>query len=313
MIDLSCTYLGLPLTGPVIASAGPLTGTVDSLLRLQAAGASAAVVPSLFEEELIDEELSMHEALEHGTNSFAESLDYFPHTDFQDLGPDRHVRLVEAAKRALSIPVIASVNAAHPGSWKRYATLMADAGADAIELNVYAMATDPARPAADVEASYLDIVGEVRAAVGVPLAVKLSPYFSSLPHLAAAVVGAGADGLVLFNRFYQPDLDLDTLAVRPAVELSTPAELRLPLRWLAILRPQLRDTSLAASTGVHSAADVLKALLVGADVACMTSAVLRHGPRPRPSGCPPAPSPRTAAPGAPRAGAGPWSSGSSAG
>jgi dihydroorotate dehydrogenase (fumarate) len=243
---------------------------VETLRQLEAAGASAAVLPSLFEEELVNEELSMHEALEQGTNSFAESLDYFPHTDFYDIGPDRHIRLVEEAKRVLSIPVIASVNAAHAGSWKRYATMMADAGADAIELNVYAMATDPSRAAADVEASYLDIVREVREAVTVPLAVKLSPYFSSLPQFCAAVVAAGADGLVLFNRFYQPDLNLNTLEVQPTVELSTPAELRLPLRWLAILRPQLRGTSLAATSGVHSAEDVIKALLVGADVACMT-------------------------------------------
>ncbi len=278
MTDLTSTYLGLSLSGPVIASAGPLTGRVETLLQLEAAGASAAVLPSLFEEELVAEELSLHEALEQGTNSFAESLDYFPHTDFYDVGPQRHVRLVEEAKQRLSIPVIASVNAARPGSWESYATMMADAGADAIELNVYAMATDPARTAADVEASYLELVRDVRDAVSVPLAVKLSPFFSSLPHFAAAVVEAGADGLVLFNRFYQPDLDLGTLEVRPTVELSVPAELRLPLRWLAILRPQLPRTSLAATSGVHSAQDVAKALLVGADVACMTSAVLRHGP-----------------------------------
>jgi dihydroorotate dehydrogenase (fumarate) len=277
MTDLTATYLGLHVSGPVIASAGPLTGRVETLLQLEAAGASAAVLPSLFEEEIVAEELSLHEALEQGTNSFAESLDYFPHTDFYDIGPQRHVRLVEEAKRRLSIPVIASVNAAHRGSWKSYATMMTDAGADAIELNVYAMATDPARSAAEVEASCLDLISDVRGVVTVPLAVKLSPYFSSLPHFAAAVVEAGADGLVLFNRFYQPDLDLRTLAVRPTVELSVPADLRLPLRWLAIVRPQLPETSLAATSGVHSAEDVVKALLVGADVTCMTSAVLLHG------------------------------------
>jgi dihydroorotate dehydrogenase (fumarate) len=276
--DLTSTYLGLRLSGPVIASASPLTGKVESLRQLEAAGASAVVLPSLFEEELVDEELSIHEALEQGTNSFAESLDYFPDTDFYDLGPQRHVRLVEEAKRALAIPVIASVNAARSGSWQRYATMMAEAGADAIELNLYAMAADPSLGSGDVEESYLDVVREVRAAVGVPLAVKLSPYFSCLPHFAAAVVAAGVDGLVLFNRFYQPDLDLQTLDVTPTVELSRPAELRLPLRWLAILRPQLRGTSLAATSGVHSADDVVKALLVGADVACMTSAALRYGP-----------------------------------
>jgi dihydroorotate dehydrogenase (fumarate) len=279
MTDLTSTYLGLTLSGPVIASAGPHTSRMETLLQLEAAGVSAAVLPSLFEEEIVDEELSMHEAFEQGTNAFAESLDYFPGTDFYDIGPQRHVRLVSEAKRRLSIPVIASVNAAHVGSWQRYATMMADAGADAIELNIYAMPGDPALGAADVEESYLDIVRAVRGAVRVPLAVKLSPFFSSLPHFAAEVVAAGADGLVLFNRFYQPDLNLRTLEVKPTVELSTPAELRLPLRWLAILRPQLRGTSLAATSGIHGAKDAIKALMVGADVACMTSALLLLGPQ----------------------------------
>jgi dihydroorotate dehydrogenase (fumarate) len=278
MTDLATRYLGLQLSGPVIASAGPHTGRVSTLVQLQDAGASAVVLPSLFEEEIVDEELSLHESLEQGTGSFAESLDYFPPTDFYDLGAQRHVRLVEEAKAKLSIPVIASVNATGPGSWERYATQMAEAGADAIELNIYAMATDPDAGAEEVEEVYLDAVLAVRSAVSVPLAVKLSPYFSCLPHLAAAVVAAGADGLVLFNRFYQPDLNLRTLQVEPTVELSTPSDLRLPLRWIAILSPQLPGTSLAATSGVHSAKEVLKALLVGADVACMTSALLRNGP-----------------------------------
>ncbi len=276
--DLTTTYLGLRLDGPVIASAGPLTGRTDSLLELEAAGAAAVVLPSLFEEELVAEELSLHEALELGTQSYAEALDFFPAVDSYDVGPDRHLRLLDEAKRVLTIPVVASVNATRPGSWERYATLMADAGADAIELNIYAMAADASRTAAQVEEGYLEVVREVRAAVAVPLAVKLSPYFSSFAHFAHAVVDAGADGLVLFNRFYQPDLDLATLSVRPTVELSTPSELRLPLRWLATLRPQLPGTSLAATSGIHRAEDVAKALLVGADVACTTSAVLHHGP-----------------------------------
>jgi dihydroorotate dehydrogenase (fumarate) len=278
MTDLTTGYLGLQLTGPVIASAGPHTGRLSTLLQLQDAGAAAVVLPSLFEEEIVDEELSLHEALEQGSGSFAESLDYFPPTDFYDLGAQRHVRLVEEAKAALSIPVIASVNATGPGSWERYAVLMAEAGADAIELNIYALATDPDRSAEEVEEVYLDAVLAVRSAVSVPLAVKLSPYFSCLPHLSAAVVAAGADGLVLFNRFYQPDLNLRTLEVEPTVELSSPSDLRLPLRWIAILSPQLPGISLAATSGVHSAKDVIKALLVGADVACMTSALLRNGP-----------------------------------
>jgi dihydroorotate dehydrogenase (fumarate) len=208
----------------------------------------------------------------------AEAADYFPDTDLGELGPDRHVRLVEEAKQALSIPVIASVNAARPGSWARYATLMVEAGADAIELNVYAVAADPRRSAVEIEAEYLRVISSVRAQVQVPLSVKLSPYFSSMAHFAAEAVTAGADGLVLFNRFYSPDVELETLSVEPRVELSNSRELRLPLRWLAILRPQLPGTSLAATSGVHTPADVVKALLVGADVACTTSAVLRHGP-----------------------------------
>jgi dihydroorotate dehydrogenase (fumarate) len=275
---LSTRYLGLPVVSPVVASAGPATGRLDSLAELADAGVGAVVLPSLFEEEIVSEELSLHQSLEQGTNSYAESIDFFPATDFYDLGVDRHVRLVEQAKQRLSVPVIASVNAAHPGSWSRYAALMTEAGADALELNIYAMATDPSRSAADVEAVYLDIVREVKAAVRVPLAVKLSPFFSSLPHFAAALAREGVDGLVLFNRFYAPDLDLATLAVRPELELSTSADLRLPLRWLGILRPALPSVSLAATSGVHTAADVAKALLVGADVACMTSAILRNGP-----------------------------------
>jgi len=278
MSKLATTYLGLSIPSPVVASAGPDTGKLDTLVELQEAGVGAVVLPSLFEEEIVQEELSLAAALDAGVDSFAEAIDYFPATDYYDLGVDRHVRLVEQAKARVSVPVVASVNAASSGSWERYATLMVDAGADAIELNVYAMAADPTRTAADVEAAYLDIVREVRAAVRVPMAVKLSPYFSSLPNFAAGLVEAGVDGLVLFNRFYAPDLNLETLDVEAKLELSRSAELRLPLRWLGILRPQLPSTSLAASSGVHTFEDVAKALLVGADVACMTSAILRNGP-----------------------------------
>lgn len=277
--DLTTHYLGLELSGPIMASAGPLTGTLDGLRALQDAGASAVVLPSLFEEDVIEEELHLADLLDDG-EGFAE----FASAPLSDaaagyvLGPERHVRLVEQAKAVLGIPVIASVNAANPGSWERYATLLVDAGADAIELNMYSVAADAHQSAADVEARKLDIVGAVKAAVTVPLTVKLSPFYSSVAHFAAAVVGRGADGLVLFNRFYAPDIDLDTLTVRPALSLSESDDLRLPLRWLGILRPQLPETSLAATSGVHTGADVLKALLVGADVACTTSSVLRRGP-----------------------------------
>ena len=278
MTELQTTYLGLHLHSPLVASASPLTGRVDSLLALQEAGAAAVVLPSLFEEEVEYDSMLLHERLETGALSFAEATDFFPSLEFDDVGPRGHVKLTSAAKDALTIPVIASVNGTTPGGWVYYAQAMEQTGADAIELNLYAVAADSSRSGAEVEAGYLETVRRVRGAVDVPLAVKLSPYFSSTAHFARRVVDAGADGLVLFNRFYQPDIDLDTLDVLPRVELSDPRELRLPLRWLAILRPQLTTTSLAATTGVHSGLDAAKALLVGADVVMMTSALLRHGP-----------------------------------
>ncbi len=274
---MATRYLGLELSGPVIASAGPLTGRIDELMRLEEAGAAAVVLPSLFEEEVIAEEMAFFEAHEQGAGMDAEFSSMMPEVDMRDLGPERHVRLLEEAKSRLDIPVIASVNAVHTGSWKRYTTMMVEAGADAIELNLYAVAANPGEDAADVEARYLDVVREVRESVGIPLAVKLSPFFSSFSHFARQVADNGADGLVLFNRFYAPDLDLDTLEVKPKVALSSSAELRMPLRWLGILRTQLPNTALAATSGVHTAGDVIKALLVGADVACTTSAVVRGG------------------------------------
>jgi dihydroorotate dehydrogenase (fumarate) len=276
--DLHTTYLGLRLRSPLVASASPLTGHIESLLALERSGAAAVVLPSLFEEEVEDESLRLHERLETGALSFPEATDFFPSLEFDDIGPARHVKLTAAAKDALHIPVIASINGTAPTGWIHYARLMEEAGADAIELNLYAVAADPWRSGAMVEDGYLEVVRLVRGAIDVPLAVKLSPFLSSTAQFARRVVEAGADGLVLFNRFYQPDIDLDTLDVVPRVDLSDPRELRLPLRWIGILRTQLHDTSLAATTGVHSGLDAAKALLVGADVVMMTSALLRHGP-----------------------------------
>jgi dihydroorotate dehydrogenase (fumarate) len=278
MIDLRTGYLGLNLRSPLVASASPLTGHLDTLLALEQAGAAAVVLPSLFEEEVDSESLHLHERLETGAHSFLEATDFFPPMEYADIGPYKHVKLVSAAKDELRIPVIASINGTTPGGWVYYAQAMESAGADAIELNLYSVAADPARSGGQVETGYLEVVRRVRNAIDIPLAVKLSPYLSATAHFARRVADAGANGLVLFNRFYQPDIDLDSLDVLPRVALSEPTELRLPLRWLAILRPQLPVTSLAATTGVHSGLDAVKALLVGADVVMMASALLRHGP-----------------------------------
>jgi dihydroorotate dehydrogenase (fumarate) len=280
MTDLATTYLGLPLRSPIVASASPLTRDVDTARRLETAGAGAIVLPSLFEEEIVHDEVDLNLALEAGAEQFAEALEYFPRYPEIDSVLDRYLETIADLKRALSIPVIASLNATTTGGWIRYGQLLANAGADAIELNVYRLATDPDRDAADVEAADIRLVAEVVAAVDVPVAVKLGPYYTAMGHFARQVVATGARGLVLFNRFYQPDLDVETRAVVPRIDLSQPWELRLPLRWIAILRPALgAGVSLAATSGVHSGDDVAKALLVGADVAMMTSALLRHGPQ----------------------------------
>jgi dihydroorotate dehydrogenase (fumarate) len=278
MVDLTTRYLGLDLRSPIVASASPLNGEPASARLVEDAGAAAIVMPSLFEEEILHEEIELNRALEAGSEHFAEALDYFPTVrSFEGVG-DRYLARLEAIKAQASVPVIASLNAAHSGGWASYARLLADAGADALELNLYHVAADPGRAAHDVEATDLEIVSSVRSSLGIPLAVKLSPYYSSMAAFAQQVVDAGADGLVLFNRFYQPDIDLENLEVVNRIELSRPWELRLPMRWIAILRPQLgAGVSLAATSGVHSGYDVVKALMVGADVAMLTSALLQHG------------------------------------
>jgi dihydroorotate dehydrogenase (fumarate) len=279
MIDLSTRYLGLDLRSPIVASASPLNGDLATARLVEDAGASAIVMPSLFEEEILREEIELNRALEAGSEHFAEALDYFPDVAGFAGVSDRYLALIEGLKAQSSVPVIASLNATSTGGWARHAALIEQAGADALELNIYHVAADPARGAVDMETADLDIVRAARRAIRIPLAVKLSPYYSAMANMARGVVDAGADGLVLFNRFYQPDLDLDTLEVVNRVELSQPGELRLPLRWIAILRPQLGSgVSVAATSGVHSGADVVKAIMVGADVAMLTSAVLRHGP-----------------------------------
>jgi dihydroorotate dehydrogenase (fumarate) len=277
MTDLTTIYLGLPLRSPLVASAGPLTGDPTMWQRLEQAGAAAIVLPSLFEEEIEQEAESRAFAEEFGTDMFGEALSYLPDLDIPDVGPARHLAFVEKAREKVSIPVIASLNGTSPGGWVRYAKHLADAGADAIELNLYDVVVDPAISSAQVEDRYVELVEEVRAEITIPLAVKLSPWFTALGNLALRLQGAGADGLVLFNRLYQPDIDLETLTVVPRLALSTPTESRLPLHWIANLH-RVVDISLAATTGVHDGADAMKLLLAGADVVMTTSALLRHGP-----------------------------------
>jgi len=275
--DLGTTYLGLALRSPVVASPSPMTGDLDTLRRLDAAGVGAVVLPSLFEEQLVHDQLAIDEMLETGAGTSPEAGGYFPELDDYNTGSDRYLRLLESACTALEVPVVASLNAVTAGSWVHYAHLLQNAGASALELNLYYLSADPDRTAADVESAYLDLIALVASAVDIPVAVKLGPYVTALANLAGRIEAAGAGGLVLFNRFYQPDLDLEDLDVRPRMVLSTPDDLRLPLRWIAILRPQLR-CSLAATSGVHGPEDVLRVLLAGADVAMMASALLRRGP-----------------------------------
>jgi dihydroorotate dehydrogenase (fumarate) len=278
-VDLSTRYLGLDLRSPIVASASPLTGDAASARLLDEAGVGAIVLPSLFEEEILNDELGLNKSLETGAGQFAEALEYFPTVDWLPGVGDRYLANLAAIKAQSSVPVIASLNATSAGGWVRYAKLMQDAGADALELNLYRVAADPRKAPADMDAADLDLIAKVRSSVTIPLAVKLSPYYSAFANFAGQAVGRGADGLVLFNRFYQPDLDLETLGVVNSLELSRPAELRLPLRWIAILRPQLgTKVSLAASSGVQSGTDVAKELLVGADVVMMASELLRKGP-----------------------------------
>lgn len=277
-VDLTTDYLGLRLRSPLVASASPLTGDARAVRRLEMAGIGAIVLPSLFEEEILNEEIEFSRALDAGTEQFAEALRYFPDVEAFAGAGDRYIQRLEAIRLAATVPVIASLNATSEGGWVRYASRLQDAGADALELNVYRVATDTTRTAAEMEAADLALIAAVRAAVTIPLAVKLSPYYTAMAGFAARAVDAGADGLVLFNRFYQPDLDLDALDVVNRVELSQSWELRLPLLWIAVLRPQLGPgVSLAASSGIHAGTDALKALMVGADVAMMTSALLRSG------------------------------------
>jgi dihydroorotate dehydrogenase (fumarate) len=277
VFDLTTTYLGLPLRSPLVASSGPLTARIDSLRALEQAGIAAVVLPSLFEEQVEYEDLEADRLSDFGTDSNPEASGYFPDMGEYESVADRYLRHLEEAKKALSIPVLASLNGVTPGGWLRYARLLEDAGADALELNLYEIAADIKISGLEVEDAEVELVALVRESISIPLAVKIGPYYSALGHQAAQIIEAGADGLVLFNRFYQPDIDPRTRKVASALALSSSAELRLPLRWTAILSGRV-EASLAVTTGVHTGADVARCLLAGADVTMMTSALLLNGP-----------------------------------
>lgn len=273
---LETTYLGLTLRTPLVASASPLTEDVSNIKRMEDAGASAVVLSSLFEEQIKAERESLHESLIEGTESFAEALTYLPEPDTYHRGTEDYLDRIREAKDAVDMPVIASLNGDSIGGWTTFASQMAEAGADALELNVYYIPTDMDLTGGEVEQTYIDILKAVKTEVDIPVAIKLGPFFSNMANMAKRLDEAGADALVLFNRFYQPDIDLETLEVRPNVLLSTPAALRLPLRWIAILYGQV-EADLAATSGVHTPEDVLKVMMAGANVAMMTSALLRYG------------------------------------
>lgn len=275
-MNLTTNYLGLTLRTPLVPSASPLSQDLDNLKLMEDSGAAAVVLHSLFEEQIRHERYELHWVLNQGTESFPEALSYFPEAPEFQLGPEEYLRHVARAKTSLAIPVIASLNGATPGGWTSFARQIEQAGADALELNLYQVPTDAQVSGADLEAQLMEVIAAVRAEVSIPLAVKLSPFFSNFANIAQRVSDQGANGLVLFNRFYQPDISLELLEVEPRVFYSTPMALRLPLRWIAILFGR-HELSLAATSGVHRAADALKLLMVGADVTMLCSALMRHG------------------------------------
>jgi dihydroorotate dehydrogenase (fumarate) len=275
-MDLKTTYLGMELRTPLVASASPMSEKVDSIRQMEDAGISAVVLYSLFEEQIKREQEELHHHLTYGVESFAEAITYFPEPEDIQHRSEFYLEHIRKVKKAVDIPIIASLNGSTPGGWTKFAQQIEEAGADALELNIYYIPTDMDLPGGAVEKTYVDIVKTVKSAIHIPVAVKLSPFFSNMAYMAKELDKAGADALVLFNRFYQPDIDLETLEVRPNVLLSTPQALRLPLRWIAILYQRIQ-ADLAATSGIHHAEDVIKMLMVGANVTMMASALLRNG------------------------------------
>jgi dihydroorotate dehydrogenase (fumarate) len=276
MPDLTTTYLGLNLKNPLVASASPLSKQLDRVRQLEDAGAAALVMYSLFEEQITHESYELDHYLNRGTHSYAESLSYFPDLEQYNVGPEKYLEHVYKVKQAVDIPIIGSLNGISSGGWIQYAHKIEQAGADALELNIYYLPTDPELSSAELEDTYMSLVRDVRATINIPIAVKLSPFFTAIPAMARRFVEAGANGLVLFNRFYQPDFDLETLEVVPHLALSTSQDLHLPLRWIALLYGRI-NADFALSSGVHTATDVLKAMMAGARVAMTTSALLKAG------------------------------------
>ncbi|MBE0682144.1 MAG: dihydroorotate dehydrogenase-like protein [Anaerolineales bacterium] len=276
MTDLSTTYLGLKLKNPLVASASPLSKKIERARKLEEAGISAIVMYSLFEEQIIHESLELDHYLSRGSESFAEALTYLPDGGMYGVSPEKYLNQVAGLKKALNIPVIGSLNGVSKGGWTGYAKRIQDAGADALELNLYYLVTDPDLTSGEIENAQVELVSEVKSAIKIPLAVKLSPYVTSLPNFVRRIVEAGADGLVLFNRFYQPDFDLDELDIVHNLDLSTSADLRLPLRWISILYGKV-NADFALTSGVHSAKDVIKSMMAGAKVTMTASNLLHHG------------------------------------
>jgi dihydroorotate dehydrogenase (fumarate) len=277
MVDLSTTWLGLNLENPFVAGASPLSDSVETVRKLVDAGAAAVVTQSLFEEQLSSDQMAMHTHTDGVGDMHGEALSYFPSYEDVGLGPDAYLRHIEALKAAVDVPVIGSLNGTTPGGWVRYAKYIEEAGADALEVNVYYVATETTESPAEVEQRYVDVLTGVKAAVNIPVAMKLGPYFSSLGHFANRLGEAGADGLLLFNRFYQPDIDINELEAIAALHLSEPSELLLRLRWLAALYGRV-DTDLAVTGGVHDAEAAIKSLMAGAQSVQMVSSLLKHGP-----------------------------------
>lgn len=277
-MNLTTNYLGLVLKNPIVASSSPLSHTVDSIRRLEDAGASAVVMYSLFEEQIGFDSYYIDYHLTQGIDSYAESISYFPDMQSYNVGPDEYLNLIRRAKEAVDIPIIGSLNGTSVGGWTDYATLIEEAGADALELNIYYLPANTEITGLEIETLYLDILSTVRQVAGIPVAVKLSPFFSSVANMASRLADNGADGLVLFNRFYQPDFDLENLEVAPRLVLSNSDDLRLPLRWVAIMYGRVK-VDLAITSGIHTAQDVIKGLMAGAQVTMMASELLKNGIR----------------------------------